>query len=82
MAKKTRLRHKSKSKKDAVAPAAKAVKINLTLGIALFCVLSVFIPWGLEAFGVDVPRSIEKASTWIGLAGLCVFAVLLYRARR
>ena len=80
MVKKSSRRHKSKNKQDAAAP-AKGMTLNLTLVIALFCVLSVFIPWILEALGVNLPRSIEKASTWIGLAGLCLFAVFIYRAQ-
>ena len=80
MTKKSRRGHKNK--KNAAPPATKGMTINLTLLIALFCVLSVFIPWALEALEYDLPAGVRGASTWIGLAGLCVFAASIYRARR
>jgi len=53
--------------------------INWKHILALFCALSVFIPWILEAFGVQLPSKIEKASTWIGVGGILVFLVVVFK---
>ena len=53
--------------------------INWKHILALFCALSVFIPWILEVFGVHVPRKVEKASTWIGVFGLLVLLALVFK---
>ena len=58
------------------------MKINLTLVIALFCALAVFIPWILEALEYNLPAGVRGFTTLIGLLGLCLFAVSIYRARR
>jgi putative effector of murein hydrolase LrgA (UPF0299 family) len=58
------------------------MRINLTLIIALFCAVSVFIPWILEALEYPLPAGIRGLSTLIGLLGFVLFLVVMVKARR
>jgi hypothetical protein len=69
-AKKNNESGKAKKKSAAVPVTSYITPLHI---LALFCALSVLIPWMLEAFGVQLPRHIEQASTWIGGLGLFVF---------
>jgi len=87
MTKKSSRSHKNKNKdtlhkQDIAAPATKGIKTNWKLAVALFCALSVFVPWMLEAVGVHIPRGIEKASTSIGVLGLIVLLATVLTGRR
>ena len=80
MAKKSKRRIKVKDevkKKDA----SSSVTSDMTPlhFLAPFCLLSVFMPWILEALGVYVPRGVEKASTWVGLFCLGILLVLVLK---